>query len=90
MKSFISTMFALLFCGLTGYGIFRFLIYVERVECEKWGGSYHWTTHCIMEKDGVRITLADYKKAQAASITKPITTNSNITLGITGGINDRK
>ena len=82
MKEFINTMFGFLVMGLMAYGSFKFVIYAKGIECNKWGGVFHWTTGCVMETNGVRITLADYKEAQAASITKPIPTNANINLGI--------
>ena len=64
------------------YGIFKMGIYWGTQECVRWGGEYHWSTGCIMEVDGARVALADYKQIQYASVAKPIPTNQNMNVSM--------
>lgn len=69
------------FLGGLIYVIFCGTIYVNKTECTKWNGEYHWSTGCIVNYKDTRITLSDYKEVKKMELSKPIETNTNIKLG---------
>ena len=73
---------ACLIMGTIVLVLFKGHTYLGSQECARWGGEYHWSTGCLMELDGVRVTLSDYKQIQYASVAKPIPTNQNMNVSM--------
>lgn len=76
------TIAGLLVMVAISYGAFKIGIYWGAQECSRWGGEYHWSTGCVMELDGARVTLHDFKQIQYESVAKPIPTNQNMNVSM--------
>ena len=64
------------------YMIFIGVTRMQRLECDRYGGDYHWSTGCLIKYEEKLVPLSIYKHAISVQITKPVPTNSNINLNL--------
>ena len=82
MDTFFDFIATILSLGFVLYMIFVGVTRMSKLECDRYGGDYHWSTGCLMKYEEKLVPLSIYKQVISVQITKPVPTNSNINLNL--------